>query len=152
MAKPLELKIEDARLIFLNFSGRKGPYNAEGDRNFSVVLPDDVAETLLAEGWNVKYLQPRDEDDVPTPYLPVAVRFDPRPPRIVLLTSASKVQLDQESVDTLDNAQIATVDLIINGSKWEVQDKSGIKAYCKTMFVTIEEDDLERKYGFYNEE
>ncbi len=42
--------VEDARLIFRNFAGKEGQYNREGDRNFAVILPDDVAEQMEKDG------------------------------------------------------------------------------------------------------
>jgi hypothetical protein len=53
--------MEGVRIIFRNFAGKEGQYNREGDRNFGVILPDDVAQQMLADGWNVKYLKPREE-------------------------------------------------------------------------------------------
>jgi len=54
-------KIEDAELIFRNFSGKAGKYNVDGERNFAVLLPEDVAQQMLADDWNVKWLEPREE-------------------------------------------------------------------------------------------
>ena len=139
--------VEDARIIFRNFAGKEGQYNREGDRNFAVVLPEDVASEMLADGWNVRYLQPREDGDVPTPYISVAVNFTNRPPRVVLLTSTARSHLSEDTVEVLDWADIQKADLIARGYDWEVNGKSGTKAYLQSLFVTIEEDELERKYA-----
>ena len=142
--------MEGVRIIFRNFVGKEDRFNKEGDRNFSVVLPDDaVAEQMLADGWNVKKLDPREgyEEDGVTWYLQVALRFDVFPPRIVLVTSNGRTQLSEETVGMLDWADITNVDLIVRPHFWEVNGRSGMKAYVKTMYVTIEEDALEAKYG-----
>lgn len=139
--------VEDARVIFRNFSGKEGQYNREGDRNFAVVLPPDIAQQMLADGWNVRFLEAREEGDDPTPYISVAVNFSNRPPRIVLITSTTRTQLDEKSVEILDWSDIRTADLIARGYDWTVNGKSGTKAYLQSLFVTIEEDYLERKYA-----
>ena len=139
--------VEDAPIIFRNFSGKEGQYNREGDRNFAVILPIDIAIQMLADGWNVRYLEPREEGDEPTPYISVSVNYKNRPPRVVLLTSTTRTQLDEESVEVLDWADIQTADLIARGYDWNVNGKTGTKAYLQSLFVTIEEDALERKYS-----
>lgn len=139
--------IEDARIIFRNFSGKEGKYDREGDRSFAVILPEDIAETMAKDGWNVKYLEAREEGEPDTPFVSVAVNFNNRPPRVVLLTSTTRTQLDEASVDVLDWADIQTADLIARGYDWSVNGKSGTKAYLQSLFVTIVEDALERKYS-----
>lgn len=139
--------VEDGRIIFRNFAGHGSQYNREGDRNFAVVLNHEVAAQMLEDGWNVKYLEPREEGDESTPYVSVAVNFKNRPPRIVLITSTGRTQLDEKSVEVVDSVDIQTLDLICRGYEWEVNDKTGTKAYLQSMFITIEEDELERKYA-----
>ena len=141
--------IEDAKIIFRNFSGKEGQYNREGDRNFAVILPPDIAKTMLEDGWNVRLLEAREEGDDDTPYISVAVNFNNRPPRVVLLTSTTRTQLDEASVEILDWADIRTADLIARGYDWNVNGKQGTKAYLQSLFVTIEEDALERKYSIH---
>ena len=46
------IKIEGAHLIYKNFQGKASNYNAEGNRNFGVLLDDDLAEELKADGWS----------------------------------------------------------------------------------------------------
>lgn len=139
--------VEDAQLIFRNFSGKEGQYNREGDRNFAVILTPDVAEQMLADGWNVRYLQARDEGEVDTPYISVAVNFNNRPPRVVMITSTARTNLNEDTVEVLDWTDIRICDLIARGYEWSVNGKTGIKAYLQSLFVTIEEDALERKYA-----
>jgi len=143
--------VEDARIIFRNFAGKPDKFNPKGGkRTFAVVLSPEVAEEMLADGWNVKYLEARDEGDVDTPIIQIEARFDIRPPRITLLTARTRTQLKEESVEVLDFAEIKTADLIARGHDWEVGDKAGTKAYLQSLFVTIEEDALERKYADVN--
>lgn len=139
--------VEDATIIFRNFAGKEGQYNREGDRNFAVILPAEAVPKLLEDGWNVRYLEPREEGDEPSPYIQVAVNFKNRPPRVVLITSTARTQLNEESVEVLDWADIRLADLIARGYEWVVNGKTGTKAYLQSLFVTIEEDELERKYA-----
>lgn len=139
--------VEDAQLIFRNFEGKEGQYNAKGNRNFAVILPPDVAEQMLRDEWNVKYLEAREEGDEAIPYITVAVNFKNRPPRVVMMTSRSRVNLDEDTVEVLDWANIEKADLICRSYFWEVGGKTGYKAYLQSLFVTIEEDALEQKYA-----
>jgi hypothetical protein len=146
--------MEGVRIIFRNFAGREGQYNREGDRNFGVLLDEEVATALAADNWNVKWLRPRDEEEEQSPqaWLPVSVKFDGgRPPRIVLITSRGRTTLDETQVEMLDWADIISVDMIVRPYEWNVNQKTGIKAYLQSMYVAIEEDPLEQKYNKLDE-
>lgn len=142
--------MEGVRIIFRNFSGKEGQYNREGDRNFAVLIDDGTAKVMEEDGWNIKVLKPREEgeeDELPQAYLPVSVNFRGRPPRIVLITSRGRSNLDESTIEMLDWADIINVDLIVRPYEWVVNDKTGIKAYLQSLYVTIEEDALEMKYN-----
>lgn len=141
--------MEGVRIIFRNFAGREGQYNREGDRNFAVLLDEKVAVAMTEDNWNVKWLRPRTEEEgeQPQAYLPISVNFKGRPPRIVLITSRGRTNLDESQVEMLDWVDILNVDLIVRPYEWTVNGKSGVKAYLQSIYVTIEEDALEIKYG-----
>jgi len=139
--------IEGARLIFRNFAGKEGPMNAEGDRNFCVLLDDEVANNLRRDGWNVKELRPREDGEQPQPYLQISIGRKGRPARVVMITSRGRTDLTNDEIEILDWADYENVDLIFHPYNWEVGGKSGVKAYLKSLYVTIREDELDLKYN-----
>ena len=151
--------MEGVNIFYLNFEGKEGQYNKDGDRNFAVELPEDTAAQMAEDGWNVKRTKPReqevaeDPDAVGRPWLPVAVEYRKgKPPKIVMVTSRGKTVLLEDTVALLDAADIQNTDLIVAASVWEVNGNSGVKAYLRSMFITIEEDELERKYADLDEQ
>lgn len=142
------LVIENAHIIFKNFSGSEGRYNREGRKNFCVIIEDEAtANELKRTGWNIKTLSSRNGEEPSTYYLKVDVSYDYFPPKIFIVTKKSKTLLDAESISALDYADIKNVDIVIRPYCWEVNGNTGIKAYVKTMYVVIEEDEFADKYA-----
>ncbi len=143
--------IRDAKIIFRNFAGRKTDYNEEGERNFVLVLPPDVAKEMIADGWNVKEKKPyrADEGDDSVEYhLEVAVEYRKgRPPRCVLINSNGRLELGADEVAAIDYAELENVDLTITPYQWDVNGRQGVKAYLKTIYVTVFEDELDKQYA-----
>jgi hypothetical protein len=147
-----DVTIEDAAIAFRNFEGREDKYNRAGDRNFALLLEEDTAIQLASAGWNVKRLKPRDDDPEGQAYLQVSVSFKNKPPRVMMITSRGITYMGDEQVEMLDWVDIAEADVTITAYPWTVGDKSGIKAYVKTLAIRIVEDYLQDKWTAWAED
>ena len=152
MAKNIEnIKIENARIVFRNLSGKPDKFNPQGGkRSFSVVIEDpEFANELKKEGWNIKQFNPSpDSDEEPAHFISVKVSYNNIPPHIYLCTSKNKTLLNEDTVGQLDYAEISNVDIVITPYQYEMSGRSGISAYVKTMYVeqSVEDDPFAGKY------
>ena len=141
------ITIKNAKLFKTNFSGKEiPPFNPEGRRNFCVFIDDiKTAEDMEADGWNIRWLEPRNDGDERKAFLSVAVSFANRPPKIILETSNGQTKLEEEDVNMLDWAEKERIDLSINPRYWDDNGRTRIKAYLRTMKVKIYEDEIEKE-------
>ena len=131
------IQIDDARIIFRNFSGRGDRYNRAGERNFCVVIPDEsIAEKLMDAGWNVRIKPPKIEGDEPYMFMKVKVRFGDYGPDCYLASGRSQVKLTEATVGCLDKVQIMSVDMDIRPYDWDRDGQSGRTAYLNAIRVT----------------
>ena len=141
------LQIDDARIIFRNFSGEAGQYNREGDRNCALLIPtQEIADELTHEGWNVSVRESKDPDGEPYMYLPVKVKFNDRGPNIYLKSGKSVNRLDESTVGMLDDIDILSVDMDIRPFDWDINGKTGRTAYLQSMNVTQNIDRFAARY------
>lgn len=143
------INIEGAVLRFKNFAGKEGKFNPRGQRNFCVLLDDDDAKRYEEDGWNIKYLEPKDPEDDVIPYMQVKVQYtDKSKPIVWMITGGNKTKLTEDEIDILDWAEITNCDLVIRPYNWgpNPEGKSGVKGYLKAMYVTIAEDKFAAKY------
>lgn len=150
-----DITVRNAEVRYLNFAGRETRFKEAGNRSFQLMLPTDVAESMDAEGWNVKWTKPyreaTDEEIAnfePRPYVEVKVnyKFDTMAPKIVLITDVQDF-LTEDTVFLVDEADIIKMDVVINASRWEMPGgKSGITAYLKKAYITIQQDELDEEY------
>lgn len=148
------VRMEGVRIIFRNFRGEERRFNQPGERNFGVILPEDIAEAMQADGWNVKILKAREEDleENPeaegTPWLPVKVAYDRgRPPKIFMVVGDKLRLMKEETIELLDAVDIINVDMRVRPYHYSARGNEGIAAYVQTMYVTINEDPLDAKYS-----
>lgn len=141
------LSIQNAKLVYRNFSGTAKKFNAKGLRNFHVLLDPELAKSLENDGWNIKWPKPRDDGEERNPTLKVRVRFDNFPPTIVMMTKRGRSELDEDTVSLLDTAEIESADLKIVGSYNELETGwKGFTAYLSQLGVVLSENDIMSKY------
>lgn len=149
------LEINDARIKFRNFSGRKDQYNKNGERNFHLIIPNqEIADTLLNDtneygvGWNVKIKANREEEGgAPYMSLPVKVNFNGRGPAVYLDVNGKRTRLDEDTVCMLDSIDIRSVDLDITPYDGEGMYGPYRKAYLKSIWVYQEVDRFAARYA-----
>lgn len=142
------LQIDDARIVHRNFSGEGSKFNREGDRNFSIVIPDqETADMLISEGWNVKIKAPREEGDMPFMFLPVKIKFNDRGPLVYLVSGRSRNTLNESTVSLLDDVDIRSVDMDVRPYDWEVNGQTGRTAYLQSIHVVQEIDRFAARYA-----
>lgn len=142
------LEIEDARIIYRNFSGVGSKYNREGDRNFAVIIPNqEICDILTNNGWNVKIKPPRDEDDSPFMFLPVKIKFNNRGPAAYINSGGQVTRLNEDTIDMLDEIDIQSVDMDIRPYDWEVNGKEGRSAYLQAINVIQNIDRFGAQYA-----
>ena len=144
------LALENAHIMFRNFAGNPDKFNRNGGvRSFNVRIDDpELAEQLMEDGWNIKILAPREEGDKPTHHVQVFVGYKIRPPKVMMISGGTMTELTEETISTLDYADIMSADVEINPGVWE--DDNGnerVKAWLKEMYVTIEKSAFADKYA-----
>lgn len=147
-----QLQFDNATIQWRNFAGEERlPFNAKGNRNFVIMLESmEQYEALLDLGWQPKLTKRREDDPeyTPRPFLPVTVKYGKgRPPRVKVITSRGMQSLDEDTIFSLDFASIEKVDVKVRPFQWEFNGREGVKAYMESIYVTIREDELEKRYA-----
>lgn len=152
MARIKNIVMEGARIIFRNFAGKGDKFNPQGRRTFGLIIDREDAAALEEEGWHIKCLKQRDDEEAPQPYLPVRVSFASAAPAMYLVTRKKKTLLTEDTVSMLDNAELENVDVVISPYHWTMPNgDSGITAYLKTGYFKIVEDAFYDKYSSYDD-
>lgn len=143
------LQIDGARICYRNFAGKAGEYNAEGDRNFSLIIPNqDMAQKLIVDGWKLVIKESNDPDATPFIHMPVKVRFGKNGNGIpaYLISGGSRIRLDEDTIGRLDRIQIESVDMDIRPWDWQKGNRSGRAAYLHAIRVYQKIDRFTAEY------
>lgn len=140
------LQIDDARICFRNFAGRRTDFNNEGDRNFALIIPnEDIKEKLLNDvneygaAWNVKIKEARNADEQPFMYMPVKVKYTEKSrPEVYLISGRNRIKLTEDDIAMLDDIDIVSVDLDIRPYDGEGRFGPHRTAYLQAIYVTQE--------------
>ena len=153
------LEINDARIIWKNFTGRGDRFNREGDRNFHLVIPTQEDCDLMlqdknkyGDSWNVKIKPPREDGDVPFMHMLVKLKYkDGRGPNVYLMSGNKQVALNEETISCLDDIDIMSCDMDIrpyddelpNGTTFRTAYLSAMRVYQRVDRFAAEEDSLD---------
>lgn len=151
MPRVSNINITDGKIAYSNFSGRPTNWNPDGGvRNVTFVIPDEVAQAIKDDGWNIREQVIDDEGNIRY-LLEAKITFrtrtgQPRDPKIFIVRNDSLVHITEETVATLDRADILSVDAVLGPSYWEWGGRKGIAAYVNSMYLTIKENPIDEKY------
>lgn len=164
------LILEDARFFGRpNFSGEMNQFK-EDKRQFTVLIPNDVADTLRELGWNVKTTIPRTEEEEPLSHLKVMVDlmkvkdYNALPehekaealskgPDIRILQGDQQERLGLLTAGVLDRSRLETIDMEIrawmyNGAEVaQGLEEPKYSARLVALVATLRPSLLDSKYG-----
>lgn len=138
-------------LLFRNFAGNPDKYHPNGQMpNFWVVLDPDKARELADMNFNIRERENRDGD---LEYrLQVFARFDNFPPTVIKICGKVQTRLDEDTIADLDRDELERVDLAISPYHYEMNGRSGVKAYLNKGYFNIVEDKFDKMYNYMDDE
>lgn len=148
-----DVEIEDAKIkwAFSHFDGREDTFNQQGDYNFMIILPEDVAEKMAADGWNIKVMDGYEEGDPPEHLLKVKISYKYEPPKIYLIKGERKLRADESDLADIRRDTCEQIDVIVTPSRWVHGKNTGISAYTKELYAKVKESRFSANYADYEE-
>lgn len=148
-----DLEIENANVkwAFSHFDGQADTFNDPGDHNFTLIIDEEHARELIAEGWNIRVMDGREEGDPPEYLLKVKISYRFEPPKVYLIKGERKIRANELDLSDIKRATCEQLDLIITPSPWVHGRDSGITAYVKEMYAKVKESRFSERYSSYEE-
>lgn len=151
--------LEGVEIRWRNFKGEVSDFNPMGKRQFAVMLDEQQADQMAADGWNVKFTKPKDPEEEPEPYIRVEVSYKNaderggRAPQVYLVdppnqdgTQNPPNELPREMLRIADIVDVSHADVLLEPYQWDVQGNQGVKAYLYTIGIVIKLDPFMVKY------
>ena len=148
------IRIENAVLMFRNFSGSPTNFNPQGGkRTFSLCLPKEWADILRQDLWNIKERQ-LDDGEVIYHTEIVVNEKSMYPPHLYLLSEfmgkKTMTLLQPEQYRKLDQDMIVGLDLEIHPFEHGRGGPGTKKGYLKNLWATLQSvNDFGGKYAGY---
>ena len=144
------LLLDDCKIIWRNFGGLGNECNHAGDRNFTLIIPDEdmmyhgkmtpIYDVLKEHGWPVKQKPSRNPDEGPFMSMKVRLKYGKRKPIVRFLSGRKKLMLDEEEIGRLDEIDIRRIDMTPSMYYWENLNRSGWAASARSLYVEQEID------------
>ena len=151
-----ELVVENAVIMWTNFGGNPTKFNPNGGkRTFDLVLPDRIAGMLDSDGWNIKEVRGKNDND-PVMFV-TEIGVNPRSNLSIFLCEEVngkkyRFRVKPEDLSVLDTYQYSDIAVLIRPYVHGRQNSAGstIKGYLQQMnLVRLNEDYFHDKYAEY---
>lgn len=155
----VELPDVTVKWSFSNFAGQADAFNAAGDHNFTVILPEETALKLREEGWAIKEYEGREEGE-PTEYtLKIKIGLQNEPPKMYLIkvdpfddTKKRKIRIENgRDLADIQRSTTERIDVIFTPYRWVKGDRTGITAYVKELYAVVKVSRIGSMYEDYEE-
>jgi hypothetical protein len=123
------VEFKNAKIILPNFSGRPTHQTARGDRNFTLLLDEETANSLIKKRWPVKHV----ENEY---WVKISVGYSNRSPRVIVINSGEETELTESTINMLDTVEIDTAEVEIFPYEWVVGRRTGVKPFLSKLIVT----------------
>ena len=147
-----KIEIRGAHIARRNFRGEERRFggkimNAAGSRNFLLILPEDIVDDVIADGWNVKQFKAAEDGTPGDHFINVKVNFGYKPPVCWLVTKKdggkTRTRLDEETIGELDFADIVDLKVVVKPvcRTDEYTGKEIVTAYLETLYAEVDNAD-----------
>ena len=126
--------------------------NGTGRRNFLLFLNDEVAEELKTYGCEVKYTRPRDDNDIPRPYMSINVSYNLKPVEAHLIANNQDTMLDEQRIGTLNDVDFKNLGLVLEfgREKTHLNGVTFIPVFASQIWAEIVPSYFGARYSYLN--